>query len=106
MSSDTATRSPVLSLRGVHKTYRLGEHVVPALRGVDLDDRTDEWVGSRPCTVDGLPLVGATRSPRVHVAGGHSMWGITLGPVTGKLLAEQIMTGTTPAELAPFDPLR
>ncbi len=78
----------------------------PLLRGVDLDDRTDEWVGSRPCTVDGLPLIGATRSPRVHVAGGHSMWGITLGPVTGKLLAEQIMTGTTPAELAPFDPLR
>ena len=43
----------------------------PLLRGVDLDDRTDEWVGSRPCTVDGLPLIGATRSPRVHVAGGQ-----------------------------------
>jgi putative ABC transport system ATP-binding protein len=27
---------PVLELRGVHKTYRLGQHVVPALRGVDL----------------------------------------------------------------------
>src|SRR5260221_9590809 len=29
--------SPVISLRGVHKTYRLGQHVIPALRGVDLD---------------------------------------------------------------------
>jgi putative ABC transport system ATP-binding protein len=28
---------PVLQLRGVHKTYRLGAHVVRALRGVDLD---------------------------------------------------------------------
>ena len=27
----------VVSLRGVHKTYRLGQHVIPALRGVDLD---------------------------------------------------------------------
>lgn len=34
------------------------------------------------------------------------MWGIALGPLTGKLLAHQIATGTTPAELVPFDPLR
>lgn len=78
----------------------------PLLRGADLDHRQDEWVGSRPCTVDGLPLIGATRSPRVFVAGGHGMWGITLGPVTGRLLAEQLVTGKVPAELRPFDPLR
>jgi glycine/D-amino acid oxidase-like deaminating enzyme len=80
--------------------------VRPFLSGVDLDDRRDEWVGSRPCTSDGLPLIGATRSPRVFVAGGHGMWGVALGPVTGKLLAEQIATRTSPAELQPFDPLR
>ncbi len=76
------------------------------LAGVDLDDRQDEWVGSRPCTADGLPLIGATASSRVLVAGGHGMWGVTLGPVTGKLLAEQIVTGVRPAELTPFDPAR
>ena len=78
----------------------------PLLRGADLDARTDEWVGSRPCTRDGLALIGATKSPRVFSAGGHGMWGITLGPVTGQLLAETIVTGRRPAELAPFDPLR
>jgi D-amino-acid dehydrogenase len=78
----------------------------PLLRGADLDARTDEWVGARPCTPDGLPLIGSTRSPRVFVAGGHGMWGITLGPVTGQLLAEAVVTGRRPAELAPFDPLR
>lgn len=78
----------------------------PFLRGADLGSRTDEWVGSRPCTPDGLPLVGRTRSPRVFAAGGHGMWGITLGPVTGQLLAETITTGKRPAELSPFDPLR
>lgn len=78
----------------------------PLLAGADLDDRRDEWVGSRPCTTDGLPLIGATRSPRVLVAGGHGMWGITLGPITGKLLAQQMLTGQVPPELTPFAPLR
>ena len=76
------------------------------LKGAHLDDREDEWVGARPCTADGLPLVGATTDPRVFVAGGHGMWGVTLGPVTGKLLAEQIVTGQRPAALRLIDPLR
>ncbi|MFC7620974.1 NAD(P)/FAD-dependent oxidoreductase [Microlunatus sp. GCM10028923] len=76
------------------------------LPGLDLDRRTDEWVGSRPVTTDGLPLVGATRLPGVYVAGGHGMWGIVLGPATGRLLADQIATGTAPEALRPFDPLR
>jgi D-amino-acid dehydrogenase len=78
----------------------------PFLRGADLDRREDEWVGSRPCTTDGLPLIGATRSPRVYAAGGHGMWGITLGPATGRLLADQIVSGRVPAELEPFSPTR
>ena len=81
------------------------EAVRPLLAG-DLDERADEWVGSRPVTPDGLPLIGRTRSPRVVAAGGHGMWGITLGPITGQLLAETITTGRAPAELAPFNPLR
>ncbi len=84
----------------------IAEAARPLLRGADLDARADEWVGSRPCTPDGLPLIGRTGSPRVYAAGGHGMWGITLGPLTGKLLAEQITTGRQPAELQPFDPLR
>ncbi|MEU2615463.1 FAD-dependent oxidoreductase [Micromonospora sp. NPDC007271] len=84
----------------------IAEAARPLLRGADLDGRIDEWVGARPCTPDGLPLIGGTRSPRVFAAGGHGMWGITLGPLTGQLLAEQIMTGRQPAELRPFEPLR
>jgi glycine/D-amino acid oxidase-like deaminating enzyme len=80
--------------------------VRPYLDGADLDDRRDEWVGSRPCTPDGLPLLGATAAPRVFVAGGHGMWGIALGPVTGMLLAQTVLKGEAPPELAPFDPLR
>lgn len=78
----------------------------PMLTGADFSDRREEWVGSRPCTVDGLPLIGPSRSPRVHVAGGHGMWGVTLGPLTGELVAEAITTGVVPDVLRPLDPLR
>lgn len=82
------------------------EAVRPFLAGVDLDERRDEWVGSRPCTADGLPLIGPTAAPRVFVAGGHGMWGIALGPLTGQLMAQTVVKGEAPPELAPFDPLR
>ncbi|MDQ0380419.1 NAD(P)/FAD-dependent oxidoreductase [Amycolatopsis thermophila] len=70
------------------------------------DDRADVWVGPRPVSGDGLPLIGATAQPGVFVAGGHGMWGFTQGPVTGKLLAERIVTGKQTEALRPFDPLR
>lgn len=76
------------------------------LRGVDLDNRRDEWVGSRPVTPDGLPLVGRTRAENVYVAGGHGMWGVVLGPATGRYLAQLMDTGETHPVIAPFDPLR
>jgi D-amino-acid dehydrogenase len=78
----------------------------PMLPWADFSRRSDEWAGPRPCTADGLPLVGPTRSPRVHVCGGHGMWGIALGPLSGKLLAESIVTGRSAAELTPLTPLR
>jgi D-amino-acid dehydrogenase len=80
--------------------------VAPLLDGADLADVRDQWVGARPLTPDGLPLIGATGHPDVHVAGGHGMWGLTLGPVTGRLLAGQIMTGEAAPELGPLAPGR
>lgn len=97
---------PVDAPLDTRRIHAIVEAARPFLRGVDLDLRRDEWVGARPCTPDGLPLIGGTRHPRVFVAGGHGMWGIVLGPITGRLLAEQMTTGVPPAELAPFDPLR
>jgi D-amino-acid dehydrogenase len=78
----------------------------PMLVGVRWDEMTDVWVGPRPVSTDGMPLIGATNSANVFVAGGHGMWGITLGPITGKLLAQLIVTGRRSPVLVPFDPLR
>lgn len=82
------------------------EAASPMFTGINWDDRSEEWVGSRPCTTDGFPLVGATRSPRVHVAGGHGMWGIALGPLTGKMVAAELTGGTRPVTMRHFNPLR
>jgi len=78
----------------------------PLLDGVRWDERRDVWVGPRPVTPDGRPLIGAVRARHVYVAGGHGMWGLAHGPVTGRLLAERITTGKQPEALRAFDPLR
>jgi len=76
------------------------------LTGVDWSTMANLWVGPRPVSADGLPLIGATRHANLFIAGGHGMWGMTLGPVTGRLLAELVATGNRPAVLEPFDPCR
>ena len=78
----------------------------PLLHGLDWAVRSDDWMGPRPLTPDGLPLVGETRTSGVFVAGGHGMWGVTLGPLSGALLAERVATGVTPPELLALDPCR
>ncbi len=78
----------------------------PLLNNVDYNLRTSDWVGSRPVSADGMPLIGATKVRGIYVAGGHGMWGVTLGPATGRLLADQIVKGETPPQIRPFDPTR
>jgi D-amino-acid dehydrogenase len=61
------------------------------------------WMGSRPCFPDSRPVIG--RAPGhggLWLAYGHAHWGLTLGPTTGRLLAE-MMTGATPfCDPAPY----
>jgi D-amino-acid dehydrogenase len=61
------------------------------------------WMGARPCLPDMLPVIGpASRHPGLWFDFGHQHHGLTLGPVTGRLLAE-MMTGTAPfADPRPF----
>jgi D-amino-acid dehydrogenase len=55
------------------------------------------WCGLRPCTPDGLPYVGRTRRWRnLIVASGHAMMGVSMGPITGKLVSE-IVSGESPS---------
>ncbi len=63
----------------------------------------ETWRGLRPCTPDGLPFLGRSRTYKnLTVAAGHAMIGVSLGPITGKLVS-QVVTGQTPAiDLGPL----
>jgi len=66
-----------------------------------------EWCGLRPCLPDGLPAVGpVSRYPGLFLATGHAMMGLTLGPVTGKLIAEFVLDGAPGEHIAALAPER
>lgn len=67
------------------------------------------WIGLRPGSADGLPLLGASRSrPGLWLASGHYRNGILLGPLTGHIVAELIEGRAAPfnLDLSAFDPDR
>lgn len=61
------------------------------------------WSGLRPCSPDGLPYLGRLQPySNLSVATGHAMMGMSLGPITGRLMAE-ILSGSPPS--LPIDAL-
>src|SRR5260370_29362420 len=51
------------------------------------------WRGLRPCSPDGLPYLGRVgRYANLSVAAGHAMLGVSLGPISGKLLAQVLVS--------------
>lgn len=61
------------------------------------------WRGLRPCTPDGLPVIGRSQEfSNLILATGHAMLGISLGPVTGKLVAQLACEEKTDIDLHPL----
>jgi D-amino-acid dehydrogenase len=70
--------------------------------GVRLDNLT-RWAGDRPSFPDGLPALGpAPGLGNVYCAFGNGHFGITGGPVMGKVIAEIIAGQKLSIDLAPF----
>jgi D-amino-acid dehydrogenase len=69
--------------------------------GERADDKT--WLGARPCFPDSRPVIGrAPGQGGLWLAIGHAHWGLTLGPATGRLIAEMV-TGAMPfCDPAPY----
>jgi D-amino-acid dehydrogenase len=64
---------------------------------------TDAWMGSRPCTPDMMPVIGpAPRHANLWFAFGHAHHGLTLGPVTGRLIAEMVCGEKPFVDPAPY----
>ena len=74
----------------------------------DLGEPAESWLGFRPTLPDALPAIGPLPSdPRILCAFGHQHLGMTLGGITGKLVAELVDgTGPPSVDLAPFRPDR
>jgi len=70
-----------------------------------VSPRAEEWAGLRPIVPDGLPVIGPAGPQGLWLATGHSMLGVTLGPTTGRVLADQ-MTGRGANGLEAFSPAR
>ena len=60
------------------------------------------WAGLRPGTPDGLPILGASPVKNLLCATGHYRNGILLAPLTGRIIAEQIVHGRSSIDLSPF----
>lgn len=74
---------------------------------VAMPKQTEIWHGLRPCSPDGLPYIGrSSRIKNLIFATGHAMMGLSLGPGTGKIVAD-LITGATPeVPLTAFVPER
>ncbi len=74
---------------------------------VEMPKKEEVWHGLRPCSPDGMPYIGRlTNLKNVTIATGHSMMGLSLGPGTGKLVAEIINNEKLSIGIKAFDPER
>ncbi len=74
---------------------------------LDLPQEKDVWYAFRPCTPDGVPYIGSSKKiSNLFIAGGHAMSGLSLGPASGKLIAELVNGQQTSMDIKAFDPER
>jgi D-amino-acid dehydrogenase len=79
-------------------------HAATVLSGLETPP-VSEWLGFRPSMPHSLPVIGPVRSqPNVVLAFGHGHLGLTLGPITGRLVATIIQGKEPPFDLRPFLP--
>lgn len=85
---------------------RLLPHVARVLPGLQPEEKSI-WMGARPSTPDNVPVIG--RSPRhehVYFAFGHSHLGMTMGPVTGRIIADLVAGRDPGLDLSPYRAVR
>jgi len=81
------------------RAERIARRIMPL--GPRLD--AEPWRGARPCFPDMLPVIGpAPRHRGLWLAFGHAHHGFTLGPVTGRLIAEMMLKERPLCDPAPF----
>ena len=90
--------------------YRRVRSLLPVARrmlpGIDKTE-TSVWMGCRPSLPDSLPVLGfASATNNVLYAFGHQHLGITLGPISGLIIADLVAGRDPGIDLAPYRPDR
>jgi D-amino-acid dehydrogenase len=100
------TTGAEFALRDAIRTpVQLGRAEPVARNLFPLAERLDNepWMGARPCTPDMMPIIGpAPRHANLWFAFGHAHHGLTLGPVTGRLIGEMIAGEKPFVDPAPY----
>lgn len=87
----------------IAETARRAIQILPFLAKARL---MRQWTGLCDMTPDSSPLLGASEVPGLWLMAGMGTWGFKGSPIFGRLTAELIATGRTPALIAPFAPDR
>lgn len=92
--------APQTTAAGVREVLDEALRVAPGLAGAMI---AEVRVGLRPGTPDHLPILGAVPGVQgLALATGHGANGLQLGPLSGRLVAEQALGGPLDPGLAPF----
>ena len=91
-----------MAMAHADRLLNLAQIFVPKLDDAEVQD---VMIGWRPLPLDGLPVLGANPAvPAHYLAVMHS--GVTLAPVIGKLVANEILSGQKDPRLSPYRPAR
>lgn len=101
---ELAGLSETITPRRVDAILRGGRQYLNLPESVEV---IETWRGLRPCTPDGLPIIGRPRRwDNLLLATGHAMLGLTLAAGTAAIIADLHSGQTPPMEPKPFDPNR
>lgn len=93
-----------VSKEGIDAIRSMALEIVPATAALPM---IDSWAGFRPRAKDDFPVLGSSvEAAGLFYATGHYRNGILLAPITGKVLADEIVDGIIPANLEAFSPNR
>jgi D-amino-acid dehydrogenase len=90
-----------INMRRVEAIRKAAERYLPGLEEARV---IEIWRGLRPCTPDGLPIISRSDTyDNLFIAAGHAMLGMSLGPITGKLVSQLVNEEQTDFKLTPFN---
>lgn len=96
---DFSSPSSPPSMTQVNRAWQKAREIFPL--GKQVEDKP--WVGLRPCLPDMRPIIGpASKHKGLWFAFGHAHHGFTLGPITGRMVADMISGSDQAIDARPF----